>query len=530
MKKQPPWLWPAAVVLLALVPFTWIAFSYRDLPQFRKYQDEGLLLIAGQSLRHSEGYRIASLPGKPFQTKYQPLYPMLLSLLWSIDSRFPENLRTISVIQWLIVVAFLLAGFPLYRSFGFSWWKSAAMVTFLATSPWLLYWALLPIPDIAFSLLVVATFYLLHRHRGHPHWWWMVGCVGAAACLMKVAGVLLVPAIWFGSWRRREWKRGLITTAPIVAAFLGWTLWSGLHRVPTQNSVLWYYTDYVGFHVKNGGLAALPQILQANLPAFIVAVGNTFLYNLADSLPGRFLSVLVLAAGVSGVRRIWHLRGELEYPVFGALLTLLLLAWNFSPNVRFLAPTLPLLAMGLCAEAEHIYALIQRAARSAKMPDRAAAYTIGAGLVAACVISLGLNVDFTLRGIAGRLRHDRTALARDRITYDWCKRTLPSSSVVLTTNDAFLYLYTGLSAVQPVPNSVAFYKGDQAGELENFTHIDDLADFFGITHIVITPEDFSDYEPAQHQLILQTLWNNPRLRKIYAANDSTVLVVERKRL
>ena len=530
MKKQRPWLWPAILVLLAMVPFTWIAFSYGDLPQFGKYQDDGLLLIAGKSLQQSEGYRIASLPGKPFQTKYEPLYPMLLSVLWSIDSRFPENLRVLSVTQWVIVVAFLLAGFLLFRSFGFSHWKSAAMLTFLATSPWFLYWALLPFADVAFSLLVVSTFYLLHKHRDYPHWWWIAGCVGAAACLMKVAGVLLVPAVWSGSWRRREWERGLITTAPMLAAFLGWTVWSGLHRIPAQNSVLWYYTDYVAFHVKNGGLAALPQILQANLPSFIVAVGNTFLYNLADSMPGRFLSILVLAAGISGVRRIMKLSGELEFPVFSALLTLLLLVWNFSPNVRFLVPALPLFAMGLCAEAEHICALIQRAARSTRAADRVAAHTIGAGLVAVCVISLVLNVNFTLRGIPRLLQHDRAALARDRTTYEWCKHTLPSSSVVLASNDTFLYLYTGLSAVRPVPSSVAFYKGDQAGELENFTQIDDLADFFGITHILITPDDFGDFEPAQRKFILQTLLNNPRLRKIYVANDSTVLEVERKRL
>ena len=530
MRKQHPWLWPALLILLALIPFTRMAFTYRDLPQFRKYQDEGLLLIAGKALLHSEGYRIASLPGKPFQTKYQPLYPMLLSVLWSIDGRFPENLRIISVTQWLIVVAFLLTGLLLFRSFGFSRWKSAAMVTFLASSPWLLYWALLPIPDIAFSLLVIATFYLRYKHRDYPHWWWIAGCIGAAACLMKVVGVLLVPAICFASWRRRDWKRGLITTAPIAAAFLGWTMWSGVHRAPTQNSVLWYYTDYVGFHIKNGGLAALPQILRANLPSFIVAVGNAFLYNLADSLVGRFLSVLVLAAGIAGVHRIMKRSDDLEYPVFGVLLTLLLLVWNFSPNVRFLAPALPLLAMGLCAEAEHICALIQRAARSAKAPDRVAAYALGAGLPAACVISLVLNVNFTLRGIPDLLQHDREALARDRITYDWCKRTLPPSSVVLTTNDAFLYLYTGLSAVQPVPNSVALYKGDEAGALENFTHIDDLAGVFGVTHIVIMPEDFGDFEPAQRKFIVQNLLNNPRLRKIYAANDSTVLEVERKHL
>jgi hypothetical protein len=216
--------------------------------------------------------------------------------------------------------------------------------------------------------------------------------------------------------------------------------------------------------------------------------------------------------------------------LYWALLTVLLLVWNFSPNVRFLAPALPLLAMGLCAEAEHICALIQRAARSAKAPDRVAAHAIGAGLLAACAVSLVLNVNFTLRGIPGLLQQDRATLARDRTTYDWCKRTLPSSSVVLTTNDAFLYLYTGLSAVQPVPNTVAFYKRDEAGELENFTHIGDLADFFGVTHIVIMPEDFSEFEPAQREFIRQTLLNNPRLRKVYAANDSTVLEVERKHL
>jgi hypothetical protein len=99
--------------------------------------------------------------------------------------------------------------------------------------------------------------------------------------------------------------------------------------------------------------------------------------------------------------------------------------------------------------------------------------------------------------------------------------------VVLANNDTALYLQTGLTAIRPVPNSNAFYNGDTAGELEIFTHFDQLADFFGLTHIVITPDDFGIYDAEQKQWIVRTLTGNRRHQKIYAANDSMVLKIDR---
>jgi hypothetical protein len=511
---------PLLVALLALGPYTWVAYHYSDLPQFGKYQDEGLLLIAGKSLHDGDGYLIASLPGKPFQTKYQPLYPMLLALVWSADPRFPENLRILSVLQWLITTGFFATAFWLFRSTGFASWKGVAMAVFLATNPWLLYWSLLPIADSLFALLVVSVFLLLHRRRDNPGWWWVIGCIGAAACLTKVAGILMVPAIWAGGWRRAQWRRSLILTAPMLMAFMGWTVWASLHRAPGENSVLWYYTDYIGFHIKNGGLAALPEIVQSNLGSLIATVGGSVFYNLADTFPGRLLSVVIGAAWISGIRRLAKRTSVVEYSVFSALLVLLLLVWNFSPNVRLLAPALPLLAMGLCAEAEHFFRLIQSAAGSRKMADRMAARTLGAGLVAACLAALVLNVNLITRGIPDLLDHDRLALDRDRVTFDWCRRTLPASAVVLANNDTYLHLSTGLMAVRPVLSSVALYRHDRAGQLDNFTHIDRLVDFFGITHILITPDDLADFEPAERNQIREMLLHHPRFRKIYSTDDS----------
>ena len=514
-------------MFLAVVPFSWIALRYSDLPQFGKYQDDGLFLIAGKSLKDSQGYRISSLPGKPFQTKYQPLYPALLAAVWSVDGQFPRNLKLFAALAWATFVAYLLLAFALFRSLGFSLWKSAGMLTLLALNPWLLYWALLPVSDLPVSVLVLATFWILHKHRDDPRWWIAAGLAAAAACLTKSIGILIVPAIWLGGWRRREWMRCLVMTMPSVAVFAGWTVWASLHRSLLEHSVLWYYTDYFAVHVKNGGLRILPQIVASNLGTLIGVAGNSMVYNLADSLAGRFLSVIVLAAAISGTRRLIRRTGAVEYPVFCALLVVLLLLWDFSPNVRLLAPVLPMLAMGLCAEAEHARLLVRRAGQSLKSSDRIAAHLCRVGVVLGCVYALVLNLTFVARGIPNLLDRDRVAFARDRATFEWCKRSLPSSSVVLASNDTFLYLYTGLSAVRPVPNSVAFYRNDAADEVENFTHIDQLADLFGVTHILLAPDDFGDYEPEQRKSIVAMLLSNPRHKQIYSANNSTILEIER---
>ncbi len=79
------------VLLLALIPLTWLAWTNRDLPQFGKYQDDGLYLIAAKSLHDGEGFRISSLPGEPAQTKYQPLYALLLSSVWLADPTRPDH-------------------------------------------------------------------------------------------------------------------------------------------------------------------------------------------------------------------------------------------------------------------------------------------------------------------------------------------------------------------------------------------------------------------------------------------------------
>ena len=521
---------PAAIVtamfaLLAFIPFTWLAYTNRDLPQFGKYQDDGLFVIGAKSLHDGHGYRISSLPGKPFQTKYQPLYPVLLAALWTLNGDFPHNLEWITLLQWTIIATFLTTAYLLIRSLGFEPWKAAAMMAFLAINPWLIYWALLPITDLLFAALVCAVYWLL---RTKPHWSWTIGFIGAAAYFTKVAGVLIVPAILLGCLLTdRNWKRAVVICTPILAAFLSWTAWTQSHRMASDQSIIWYYTDYLGFHVKNGGITALPSILQSNLLAFVMTTGESILFNLGEHMFGTYLAVVILAAAISGTGRLIKRTQEIGYPIFCALHLSLILCWNFSPNVRLASPLMPLVAMGLWEEGVHVAGLIRRSIDSKKSGDRIIAQVFRTAVFGGLVCAAYMNVHFIFRGLPALIESDRIALNAERPVLEWCQKSLPANAFVLANHDTLFHLATGLNGLRAVPNSIAFYTNDESRKLEPFNHLEAFEDRLALTHILVTPNDFGDFEPNQREMIKHSLLSNPRHKQVYSLNGTTVLEIER---
>ncbi len=49
------------------------------MPHLGFYHDDSIYWVSARSLATGDGYRIESLPGEPYQTKYPPLYPALLA-------------------------------------------------------------------------------------------------------------------------------------------------------------------------------------------------------------------------------------------------------------------------------------------------------------------------------------------------------------------------------------------------------------------------------------------------------------------
>ena len=515
------------LVALALIPALWVLASNRDIPQFGTYQDDGLFLIGAKSLSEHQGYRISNLPGDPFQTKYEPLHAWLLAGIWSINGNFPGNLVLVSIYQALVLVSFIALSGLLFRSFRFSSLESASLCAFLALSPWIIYWATVPFSDYLFSALVAATFLVLNGATANRRLFLAAGIVAAAACLTKSAGFLIAPAVLIGGFCRRDWRSVGVFLAPVLPAIAGWTLWANAHRIPSDQPILWYYTDYIGAFLKDGGLRALPDIIPHNLMSIMTASGSVVIHNLPDSMLGRFLCILVVAAMVTGGVRIAKRTGLIEYPIFCLLLALTLSVWNFSPSVRLMLPMLPLLAIGLYLEGGVLAALIRRSFQGKDIGNRVAAYVITAAIVAGCLYGIRQNAIFIAREIPALLQQSRELTARSREVFRWCRTSLPASAVVLASDDTLVYLNTGRKSVRPVPNSVAFYTNDHAGMLANFTHLDEVTRAFGITHILINPRDYeTEFEPEDRQEILRLLIENPRHKTIYAAGGFTVLEIE----
>src|SRR5579862_4805320 len=131
-----------AMVVLALAPAARLAWISRDMPHFGHLHDDSIYFVCAKSLATGAGYRILSLPGRPYQTKYPPLLPALLSIVWRINPHFPENLRLAMLAMWALLPVYLLASARWFRAAGFSAAGSALLCGLIALSPSLMFYSM----------------------------------------------------------------------------------------------------------------------------------------------------------------------------------------------------------------------------------------------------------------------------------------------------------------------------------------------------------------------------------------------------
>src|SRR6266478_6637848 len=94
------------VFLIVLIPSAQFVWKNRKMPQFAYLHDDGVLFVSAKSMA-ANGYRISSLPENPLQTKFPPLYPLYLSIIWRSNPHFPDNLVLATWLSWMVFVAFV---------------------------------------------------------------------------------------------------------------------------------------------------------------------------------------------------------------------------------------------------------------------------------------------------------------------------------------------------------------------------------------------------------------------------------------
>ncbi|HYP12646.1 MAG TPA: hypothetical protein VEQ63_01875 [Bryobacteraceae bacterium] len=145
------------VLLLAILfPSAYVAWDHRDMPNLAKWHDDAVYFLTGKALAEGQGYRIISLPHEPYQTKYPPLYPSFLSLVWRVNPSFPANLPLATLSSWL-AVPFLLTAFWSYtKQLGFSARDCWIFCSLLGWNAYLAMFGISLLSEVWFTVLLLS--------------------------------------------------------------------------------------------------------------------------------------------------------------------------------------------------------------------------------------------------------------------------------------------------------------------------------------------------------------------------------------
>src|SRR5271170_2927432 len=181
------------VFLAALVPSAYLAWSLRTMPHLGFYHDDSIYWVSGRSLAMGDGYRIQSLPGQPYQTKYPPLYPALLAAIWKLNPQFPSNLPLATLLAWLLLPLFLAIVWILVRDYGFSMRERYVLVVLAALSPVTVVFSFSLMPELPFTALLVASLILAERAGKPDAPRWLALAAGICAALAYLIKSVAAP-------------------------------------------------------------------------------------------------------------------------------------------------------------------------------------------------------------------------------------------------------------------------------------------------------------------------------------------------
>ena len=444
--------WRSLLFVCLLLPSAWLAWTWRDVPHLGPIHDDSLYLVGAKSIAQRGEYRILSLPGEPYQTKYPPLYPAYLSLAWLIEPSFPSNLPWAMLLQWLWTPVLLWLLWRVSRDFGLPEPLRLGLMAAFAFAPYVNFFGIHLMTETMATALALAACLLAEKRPGAS------GLVSGLTFLTRTACVPLlgvIPLLYVLQRRGRDAGVFLATSLP---AFLGWMWWSGSQRMATDDPALLYYTNYLAVYLRDLAVVDLSMVVWRNTSTFLVSVGQCMVFTLADNMltmnVARLLGVLSLVGTVRMVRKSsW----QQPYVLFSAAYILLLLVWNYPPDPRFVLPVVPLLMAGFLTEVAALHGMVQQAKVSKKKDERVFARIVTPVLAGAACLALYANVDGALFHLPAQNAGQRQRVARAQAAYDWVKREAPADARFYAVFDPLFYLYTGRTAMRlPVPASYAY--------------------------------------------------------------------------
>ena len=484
------------------------------MPQFGAFHDDAIYLTSAKSLAEGHGYRILSLPGQPYQTKYPPLFPALLALVWKLNPSFPANLPWTGLLMWIVLPVYLLLVRALLKQYKFSPIEQGGLCIIAGFNPMCVLFSFSIMPELLFTSLLLLVLLLAERRTN------LSGLAAGLAYLTRAAALPLLITVPLALIFRKKYKQAIVFVSVMLPAVAGWQFWTHRHMSPSHDLVTLYYTNYLGFQVYNVGLADLPSVIWHNLNAFILAIGKLLLFDL-DLFGSKPLERILAVAAITGVVRLARRTGQLQYPLAALVYSAMLLVWHYQPDQRFVFPLYPLLLAGFWMEMRNLFGAL-RAAWHERGSDRVAA-TIGAGVLAAFAVFFAFTTLHVLfRLIPDVLASYQSDREHRRPAYQWIAKQLPGSAKVFAYDDPLLFLYTGHQSCNlPLPPKLIYYDDVATDRLVH--SIPDFARQHRLDYLLVTSDDFyRDLHQRGIQQLATSLHADPRLARTFSSPNASI--------
>jgi hypothetical protein len=467
--------------LLALVPSALLAWQWRSLPHLGFYHDDGIYWVCAKSLAEGHGYHIASLPDEPFQTKYPPVFPALLAIVWKLNPTFPENLPLATLCMWLVLPIYLWLVRATLKGYGFSSTEQAVLCFIAGVNPMCALLSFSLMPELLFTSLLLAAFLLAERFPI------LSGMAAALAYLTRSAALPLLLTVPLWLFFRRRKKNALSFIAIMLPAVLGWQFWVLRHVSPSQDLITLYYTNYLGFQLYNVGWTDLPTVIWHNLDALLLAIGKLLLFDIG-TFGSKHLDRIIAIGAIAGVVRLARRTGNMQYPLAALGVTAMLLIWHYQPDQRFVFPLYPLLLAGIWTELRNIVSAL-RSAWNKRGADRVVA-AVGAGAFAALAVFFAFTTAHGLFRVMPELMSAyQSDLAHRRPAYEWIAKQSAGSATVFAYDDPVMFLYTGRKSCSlPLPPKLFYYQETRTNQLVRT--IPEFARQNRLDYLLVTSDDF----------------------------------------
>jgi hypothetical protein len=503
-------------LVLALFSCAFLAWKSRDMPFLGSLHDDSIYWVSAKSLAEDNGYRISSLPGQPYQTKYPPVYPLLLSLVWRVSPHHPENLPWAMAVDFAILCLLILVLKKLFRQFAISEPAALMLCAIFCLNPYVNLLAISLMSELLFLLLITSSMVLAEAASKQSGWRLAAGAgiLAGLAYLTRTAGLPLLVTTPLVFVIRRQYQNALTFAICLAPSIPGWTVWIRLHFRCPKDFVGLYYLDYTSYYRVFFVVSDLPTMVTTNA----VRLWNGFAALLGMSLSPWFSAALGLIAVIGTIELVRHSRSW-HYGTFALGYLAGLLVWIIGDEGRLLFAVFPLLLAGLWTA---LSACVLFSFRMLK--DHAIWKSIPAfGIILAVVsfVALWLAADMGgLNATAGRAAAARTMLEDLIPAYSWISQHTPLDSIVIARRDCVLYLYTGRRSFFPFPSPRQYY-WKSARSFGNYFSAAEIGRAHGAHYTLVLDSDLEG-ELRLLAFTKEELADQHAYRKIYSKGSASV--------